>query len=243
MSDRRVILITGATGGLGRAIALRFAQTGCRLVVHYHQNKEAADKLAAEIEGNGSEAAAFRADVRSLSEMRAMVRSAVGRWHRLDVLIANAGVRKDGLLARTTDEDWDSVVGTNLTGVWNSLMAVRDQFILQQEGRVIAIGSIAGFQGRSGQANYAASKAGLSGLIRSAAVEWGPHRIQLNVVLPGFQATGMTEAMSREQREALNRQGVLDHPPPIDQVADFIHFLSSLTGISGQIFNLDSRMI
>jgi 3-oxoacyl-[acyl-carrier protein] reductase len=242
MSDRRVILITGATGGLGRAIALRFANAGCRIVVHYRQNKEAADKLAAEIEGQGSEAAAYPADVRSLSEMQAMVRSAVGRWNRLDVLIANAGIRKDGLLLRTTGEDWDSVIGTNLTGVWNSLMAVRDQFILQREGRVIAMGSVAGCQGRTGQANYAASKAGLSGLIRSAAVEWGPHQIQLNIVLPGLQLTGMTEAMTPEQREALEREGVLDHPPPINQVADFVYLLSNMTGVSGQIFNLDSRI-
>jgi len=243
MSDRRVILITGATGGLGRAIALRFARTDCRIVVHYRQNKEAADELTAEIEGQGSEAAAFQADVRSLFEMQAMVRSTVDRWNRLDVLIASAGIRKDGLLPRTTGEDWDSVVGTNLTGVWNSLMAVRDQFLLQQEGRIIAMGSVAGCQGRSGQANYAASKAGLTGLIRSAAVEWGPHRIQLNIVLPGLQPTGMTAALSREQRGALERQGLLDHSPPIDQVADFVHLLSGLTGVSGQIFNLDSRII
>jgi 3-oxoacyl-[acyl-carrier protein] reductase len=243
MPDRRVILITGATGGLGRAIARRFGRAGSRIVVHYRSNKEAAEKLTAEIEGQGAEAMAFQADVRSLSEMQAMARAAVDRWNRLDVLIANAAVRKDGLLLRTSEEDWESVVETNLTGVWNSLMAVRDPFLRQGQGQVIAIGSVTGAQGRSGQVNYAASKAGLTGLIRSAAKEWAPHRIQLNIIFPGLQATGMTSGLSPERREAIERQGLLDHSPPIDQVADFIYFLSNMTGVSGQIFNLDSRIV
>ncbi len=238
-----MIMITGATGGLGRAVAERFGQTGCRIVVHYHQNKEAAEKLAVNIEKLGAEAMPFRADVRSLSEMNSMTEAALKRWNRLDVLIANAAVRRDALILRTTDAAWDSTIGTNLTGVWNSLKAVGEHFIRQREGRFIAIGSVAGLQGRAGQSNYAASKAGLTGLIRSVAMEWAPYNIQLNIVFPGLQPTGMTEALSIEQRRALSRDRLLDHAPPITEVAEFVHLISRMTGVSGQAFNLDSRVV
>jgi 3-oxoacyl-[acyl-carrier protein] reductase len=243
MKDPRVIMITGATGGLGRALAERFGRTGCRIVVHYYQNKEAAEKLVADLERLGAEAMPFRADVRSLSEMNSMTEAALKRWNRLDVLIANAAVRRDALILRTTDAAWDSTIGINLTGVWNSLKAVGEHFIRQREGRFIAVGSVAGLQGRAGQANYAASKAGLTGLIRSAAMEWAPYNIQLNIVFPGLQPTGMTEALSIEQRRALDRDRLLDHAPPITEVAEFVYLLSKMTGVSGQAFNLDSRIV
>jgi len=243
MAHRRVILITGATGGVGAAIARRFARAGHRIVIHYFRNKEGADELTAEVTRYGAEAEAFQADVRSLAEMQAMIRFAVNRWNRLDVLVAAAGVRKDGLLLRTTDQDWDSVLDTNLKGVWNSLMAVRDPFMHQRDGRMVVIGSIAGFQGRAGQANYAASKAGLVGLIRSVAVEWASHRVQINLVMPGLQFTGMTAGLSRKQSDALASRGVLQESPPLEQVADFVYLLTNMTGVSGQIFNLDSRFL
>ncbi|MBI3610017.1 MAG: SDR family NAD(P)-dependent oxidoreductase [Nitrospirae bacterium] len=243
MQDRRVIAITGATGGLGRAIAWRFAKAGSRIVVHYHRNKEAAEKLTSALEALGAEAILFGADVRSPAEMNSMTEATLNLWGRLDVLVANAAVRRDGLLARTTEEAWDAVLETNLTGVRNSLKAVGDCLIRQQEGRVIAIGSVAGVQGRAGQANYAASKAGLTGLIRSVAMEWGPHNIQLNVVFPGIQPTGMTATLSDKQRRTLDRQNLLGHAPPIDETAEFVYRLSRMTGVSGQIFNLDSRII
>lgn len=243
MRDRRVIIITGATGGLGRTMAHQFGRSGCRIVVHYHQNKEAAASLAADLERLGAEAMRFQADVRSLSEMRSMTEAALKRWDRLDVLIANAAVRKDALLLKTTEEAWDSTLDTNLTGVWNSLKAVGEQFIRQREGRVVAVGSVAGIQGRAGQSNYAASKAGLTGLIRSVAMEWAPHHIQLNIVFPGIQPTGMTTDLSVKQRRALDRESLLGHSPPITDVAEFVYLLSRMTGVSGQIFNLDSRIV
>jgi 3-oxoacyl-[acyl-carrier protein] reductase len=243
MKDPRVIIITGANGGLGRALAERFGQAGCRIIVHYHQNQKAATELTADLGRLGAEAMPFRADVRSLSEMNSMTEAALKRWNRLDVFIANAAIRKDALLLKTRDAAWDSTIGTNLTGVWNSLKAVGEHFIRQREGRFIAIGSVAGLQGRADQSNYAASKAGLTGLIRSAAMEWAPYNIQLNIVFPGLQPTGMTEALSIEQRRALNRDRLLDQAPPITEVAEFVHFLSRMNGVSGQIFNLDSRVV
>ncbi|MBI3811839.1 MAG: SDR family NAD(P)-dependent oxidoreductase [Nitrospirae bacterium] len=243
MRDPRVIMITGATGGLGRAMAHRFGRAGCRIVVHYHRNKEAAAKLADDLERLGAESMPFQADVRSLTEMKSMTEAALKRWDRLDVLIANAAVRKDALLLRTTEEAWDSTLDTNLTGVWNSLKAVGEPFIRQREGRVVAVGSVAGVHGRAGQSNYAASKAGLTGLIRSIAIEWAPHHIQLNIVFPGLQPTGMTVALSSEQQQTLDRQNLLGHAPPITEVAEFVYFLSKMTGVSGQIFNLDSRIV
>jgi 3-oxoacyl-[acyl-carrier protein] reductase len=241
--DRRVIMITGATGGLGRAMAHQFGSSGCRIVVHYHQNKEAAEKLVADLERLGAEAMPFQSDVRSLAEMKSMTAAVLKRWDRLDVLIANAAVRMDALLLKTTEEAWDSTLDTNLTGVWNSLKAVGEPFIRQREGRVIAMGSAAGVHGRAGQSNYASSKAGLTGLIRSVAMEWAPHNIQLNIVFPGLQPTGMTAALSTEQQRTLDRQNLLGHSPPITEVAEFVYLLSRMTGVSGQIFNLDSRIV
>jgi 3-oxoacyl-[acyl-carrier protein] reductase len=243
MKDRRVIVITGATGGIGQAIARRFGQAGCRIVVHYHRNKRKAESLVADLERLNAEVIPFQADVRSLSEMQAMTRAVTTRWNQLDVLVANAGVRKDGLLLRTTDEAWDSIIETNLTGTWNSLFAVGEHFIRQHAGRVIVIGSVVGLLGRAGQANYAASKAGLTGLVRSAAMEWAPHNIQLNIILPGLQPTGMTADLRPDRLRTLERQNLLAKSPPISEVADFVYLLSNMTGVSGQIFNLDSRIV
>lgn len=236
-------MITGATGGLGREITRRFGQAGCRVVVHYHRNKEAAEALADELERLQAEAIVVQADVQSLNEMRSITEAVLNRWNRLDVLVANAAVRRDGLLARMTNEAWDSTLKTNLTGVWNSLKAVGERLIKQREGHVVAIGSIAGAYGRAGQANYAASKAGLIGLIRSVAIEWGPRNIQLNLVFPGVQPTGMTDKLSAKQRERLVRRSLLSDSPPMIQVAAFVYQLSKMTGVSGQIFNLDSRIL
>jgi 3-oxoacyl-[acyl-carrier protein] reductase len=242
MQDRRVIMITGASGGLGRAMALRFGMAGCRIVVHYYRNKESADKLAGDLERLDSEVIVHRADVRSSAEMKSMTETALKRWDRLDVLVANAAVRRDGLLLRTPEEAWDDTLKTNLTGIWNGLKAVGEHFIRQHNGHVIAIGSIAGVQGRAGQSNYASAKAGLTGLIRSVAAEWGPDNVRLNVVFPGFQTTGMTTDLPSQKREELAGQNLLGHPPPMAEVAEFIYSLSKMTGVSGQIFNLDSRI-
>jgi 3-oxoacyl-[acyl-carrier protein] reductase len=242
MQDRRVIMITGASGGLGRAMALRFGLAGCRIVVHYYRNKQSADKLAGDLERLGSEVIVHRADVRSLAEMKSMTETTLRRWSRLDVLVANAALRKDGLLLRTTEEAWDSILKTNLTGIWNGLKAVGEHFIQQHNGHVIAIGSIAAVHGRAGQTNYASAKAGLMGLIRSVAAEWGPDNICLNVVFPGLQPTAMTTDLSNRQRDAFAGQNLLGHSPPIAEVAEFVYCLSKMTGVSGQIFNLDSRI-
>jgi len=243
MQDQRVIIITGATGGLGRALAQPFGRAGCRILVHYHRNKKAAEKLVRDLERLGAEAMPFQADVQSLAEIKSMTEAVLKRWDRIDVLIANAAIRKDALLVRTTEDAWDATLDTNLTGVWNCLKAVGEPFLRQRDGRVVAVGSAAGVHGRAGQSNYAASKAGLIGLIRSVAMEWAPYNIQLNIVFPGLQPTGMTAGLTAGQRKAVDRQNLLGHSAPIAEVAEFVYFLSRMTGVSGQIFNLDSRVV
>ena len=240
--DRSVILITGASGGIGRAVAERFGRTGCRIALHYFQNRTRAEDLAETLTKDGAEVITGSADLRSLQAMRDLMASLLTHWNRLDAMILCAAVRHDRLLARSSEADWDDVLGVNLTGAWNSLKAAGETMIRQKHGHVIALGSIAAAQGRAGQANYAASKAGLIGLIRSAALEWAPHNVRLNIVYPGFQATGMTESMTDRQRRNIQGQGLLDQSPPIEEVAGFIYHLSRMNGVTGQIFNLDSRI-
>ncbi len=243
MRDDRAVIITGASGGLGREIALRFGRAGCRVLVHYHRNKESAELLVRQLEECGAEGFPYQADVRSLPEMSAMILGALKRWPRLDLLIANAAIRRDSLLLRTASEEWDLVLETNLKGVWTGLKAAGEIFTQQKGGHVIAIGSVAGLWGRAGQASYAASKAGLIGLIRTVAKEWSPYQIQLNLVLPGFQKTPMTQSLATPRIQALKTQALLPVSPPIPEVADFIYRLSRTSGVTGQIFNLDSRLI
>ena len=241
--NSRVVMIIGATGGLGQEISRRFGRSACRIAVHYHQNREAADKLSADLQDLGSETMVVQSNVCSFEETRTATQEVVSRWNRIDVLILAAGIREDRLLLRMGDEEWDRTIKTNLTGVRNSLKAAGDIFLKQKEGHVIAVGSYSGEYGRAGQANYAASKAGLVGLTRSVAREWGPDNVRVNLVFPGLQPTGMTLNLPGDQYKEMLLQNILGRSTPALEVAEFIYHLSGMTGVSAQTFNLDSRIL
>jgi 3-oxoacyl-[acyl-carrier protein] reductase len=239
----RVVIVTGASRGLGCEIALAFGRAGDRVLVNYLSNPEKAQDIVDQIAHAGSEALAFKADVRSGRDVDAMIAAAVRQWGRIDVLVNNAGTAMDGLLLRMPEQDWDTVLETNLSGPFHAMRSVSPVMTQQGCGHVINIASIVGVEGREGQANYAAAKSGLIGLTKAAARELGRSNIQVNAVLPGYLATDLGGTVSEDMLERIRSRHVLNRLSERGEVAEFIHHLSGMRNVSGQIFNLDSRIL
>jgi 3-oxoacyl-[acyl-carrier protein] reductase len=195
------------------------------------------------ISRDGGEAVALRADVRKQDEVSAMIDVAAKRWGRIDVVVNNAGITTDGLLLRMSEQDWDVVMDTNLKGVFHCIRAVSCIMTKQRHGHVMNIASIVGLQGREGQANYSASKAGLIGLTKASAKELGHFNIQVNAILPGYLQTDMGDGVSDGVHKRILLQNALGRMSDPHEVADFIYHLSLMKNVSGQVFNLDSRII
>ena len=241
--DRRVVIVTGASRGLGRAIALQFGAAGCRVVVNYQERETDARTVADAILRSGGEAIAIQADVCRQEDVESMADEALQRWGSIDVLVNNAGMTRDALALRMEEEDWDSVLDTNLKGPFLCMRSVSRTMMRQRSGHIISVASIAGVQGREGQANYAASKAGLIGLTKAAAKELGRSNIQVNCILPGYLSTDMGKAASERIVDKALEDNALGRTSTAAEVAAFIHYLSSMQNVSGQVFNLDSRIL
>ncbi|MHB8845806.1 MAG: SDR family NAD(P)-dependent oxidoreductase [Nitrospirota bacterium] len=240
---RRVIIVTGASRGLGRDMALHFGMMGDRVVVNYREREEDALSVVQDITRNGSEALAVRADVRKGGEVEAMVKSTIDRWGAVDVLVNNAGIARDGLTIRMPDDAWDDVIETNLKGPFLCIRAAAKVMMKQHSGHIISVSSISGMQGRAGQANYAASKSGLLGLTRAAAKELGRFNIRVNAVLPGHLTTDMGKALTEETARGILNANTLGRTSDSREISAFIHHLSLMQNVSGQVFNLDSRVL
>lgn len=240
---RRVVIVTGASRGLGREIALEFGKAGDRVVVNYVSHGPAAAAVVDEILRAGGEAISYKADVRIAEEVGTMIDETTKRWGYLDILVNNAGIAKDRLMLRMPERDWDSVLDTNLTGAFHCIRAASTIMSNQREGHIVNISSIVGVQGREGQAPYAAAKAGLIGLTKSAAKELGGFNIKVNAVLPGYLPTEMGENVSDTILTRVLQENALNRVSDPREVAEFIHHLSRMNNISGQIFNLDSRIL
>jgi len=237
-----VAIVTGASRGLGRVIALRLGAGGYRVAVHYHLTETAAGHVCRAIRQAGGQALAISADLRESDAAARIVSHVLTAWRRLDLLVHNAGVAHDGLLLRMEAGAWHEVVATHLTGGFHLMQAAARPMITQRGGHIVTIGSIAGLLGRAGQANYAAAKAGLIALSRSAAREWAPHNIRVNCVLPGCLPIGMGRRVSPAQRRRLRGEALLGGGSA-QEVADWIALLASTRRVSGQVFNLDSRLV
>ncbi len=244
MSDLtgRAAIVTGASRGIGKAIALRLASAGAFVVAGARADH--AGPVAREIEASGGGAVAVTLDVTEPASIAAMTQTALDRFHRIDVLVNNAGIVRDQLLLRMKPEDWDAVVATNLTAAFACCRAVLRPMLRQRSGRIVNIGSVVGRTGNAGQANYAASKAGLEGFTRSLALEVASRGITANVVAPGMIDTDMTAALDERSNEALCGRIPMGRLGTADEVAAAVCFLASdeAAYITGQVVGVNGGM-
>ncbi|HZT42692.1 MAG TPA: 3-oxoacyl-[acyl-carrier-protein] reductase [Chthonomonadaceae bacterium] len=240
----KVAVVTGAGRGIGRAIALKLAEEGAKVVVNYSRSAEAAEQVVAQIRAQDREAIAVQADVADAAQVEALFTAARERFERIDLLVNNAGVTRDKLLLRMSEEDWDAVLDTNLKGAFLCARAVAPLFLKQKGGGIVNVGSVIGTVGGAGQANYSASKAGLVGLTKSLAKELGSRNVRVNAVAPGFIETEMTEVLKPDYREAILRQIPLGRFGTVEDVARVVAFLCSEDAayIQGQVISINGGL-
>jgi 3-oxoacyl-[acyl-carrier protein] reductase len=240
--EGKVALVTGSSRGIGRAIAEALAARGAKVIVNYRSSPEAAEEVIRAIEEKGGSAVAVQADVSDFSAAQDLVKAAIDTYGQIDILVNNAGTTEDTLLMTMKEEQWDSVIGTNLKSVFNCCKAVaRPMVRRKQGGRIINISSVSGLVGQAGQANYAASKAGIIGFTKSLAKELGSRNITVNAVAPGFVLTDLTADLSPELVEQTLAFIPLGRWGELEEIANVVAFLASdqSSYITGQVITVD----
>ncbi|MBE9102060.1 3-oxoacyl-[acyl-carrier-protein] reductase [Vacuolonema iberomarrocanum] len=241
--EGKTALVTGASRGIGKAIALALAAVGAKVAVNYARSAEAAEAVVKEIADMGGEAIALKADVSQAADVDAMVAAAMDKWGQIDVLVNNAGITRDTLLLRMKPDDWQAVIDLNLTGVFLCTRAVSKIMLKQRSGRIINISSVVGEMGNAGQANYSAAKAGVIGFTKAIAKEVAPRGITINAVAPGFIATDMTHDVKADDILKFIPLGKFGQP---EDVAGLVRFLAAdpaAAYITGQVMNVDGGMV
>ncbi|MDY5059415.1 3-oxoacyl-[acyl-carrier-protein] reductase [Staphylococcus simulans] len=237
-------LVTGASRGIGRSIALQLAEEGYNVAVNYAGNKEKAEAVVAEIKDKGVEAFAIQADVANPDEVKDMIQEVVKQFGSLDVLVNNAGITRDNLLMRMKEQEWDDVININLKGVFNCIQKATRQMMKQRSGAIINLSSVVGAVGNPGQANYVATKAGVIGLTKTAARELASRNITVNAVAPGFIVSDMTDALNDDLKEQMKSQIPLGRFGEDTDIANTVAFLASDKAkyITGQTIHVNGGM-
>lgn len=245
MLNGKTALVTGASRGIGKAIALELAKQGATVILNYHHAKEEAERIREEILTNGGTAEIACCDVSDYASCEAFFKEICSRYPSIDILVNNAGITKDGLLMKMTEEDFDRVVDINLKGTFHCIRFLSRQMMKQRSGRIINLSSVVGVSGNAGQANYAASKAGVIGLTKSAAKELASRNITVNAVAPGFIQTDMTAVLPDQVKEHIKTQIPLGSFGSPEDVAHTVAFLASEEAryITGQVIHVDGEMV
>lgn len=244
MLTGKIALVTGAGRGIGREIALVLAANGATVIVNYNGSKESAEAVVAEIVQKGGSAEAIQCNVSDFAASEAFVKQVLDKYKKVDILVNNAGVTRDNLIMRMTEEDYDTVLDTNLKGAFHMIRHLSRSFIKQRGGKIINISSVSGVLGNAGQANYSASKAGLIGLTKSVAREFASRGVNVNAVAPGFIDTDMTKNMTEDAKKALNSMIPMGKMGSTKNIADLVLFLAGDGSdyITGQVICVDGGM-
>lgn len=243
MLTEKIALVTGASRGIGKAIAMELAERGATVIVNYSGSEEKAQQTVSEIKKNGGEAVAVKCDVADFAACEKLAKDVIGRYGRLDILVNNAGITRDGLIMKMSEQDFDSVMDTNLKGTYNMIRLFSRWFLKQKSGRIINIASVSGVIGNAGQANYSASKAGVIGLTKAVARELSGRGIYINAVAPGFIDTDMTRQMSEDAKKGIEAMIPMGHMGKPEDVARLVGFLADEAEyITGQVICVDGGM-
>ena len=242
--DGKTVLVTGGSRGIGRAIALTLAEYGADVAITFASSVEAANEVKQEIEAKGTKAKAIQADAVDLEKAEGVIGDITEDWKKLDVLVNNAGITRDNLILRMSEDDWDQVIDTNLKSIFNYSKAVAKPMMRNRGGSIISISSVVGLAGNAGQSNYAASKAGIVGFTKSYAKELASRNIRANVVAPGYITTEMTENLDEKVLEMIEEETPLARPGDAGEVAHTVAFLASdlSSYITGETIRVDGGM-
>ncbi|MEG0380909.1 MAG: 3-oxoacyl-[acyl-carrier-protein] reductase [Kurthia sp.] len=241
----KTAVVTGASRGIGREIALKLASEGAKVVVNYSGSQEKAEEVVAQIQSNGGQAIAYKANVASADDVKGLMDAAMENFGSIDILVNNAGITRDNLIMRMKEEDFDAVIDTNLKSVFLCTKAVSRQMMKQRKGAIVNVASIVGVAGNAGQANYVASKAGVIGLTKTSAKEFATRNIRVNAIAPGFIETEMTDALPEDIKAAMLTGIPLGKLGQAIEVANVVAFLASddASYLTGQTLHVDGGMV
>ena len=245
MEENKTVFVTGGSRGIGKEVALKFAENGYNVVINYVSSKTNVEELKSEFENKGVKALIMQADVTDKEKIEEVVKKAIEEFGSIDVLVNNAGITKDNLLMRMSEEEFEKVIEINLKGTYIVTKAVTKYMMKKRKGSIINLSSVVGVAGNAGQSNYSASKAGIIGFTKSIAKELASRNIRSNAVAPGFIATDMTAVLSDEVKENIHNQIPLKRMGTAREVANLIYFLGSdeSSYITGQVINVDGGMV